>query len=127
MIKSLCKYRRIEIAAQIAAITRIVSAPDYICISCARVANDKAYLCKPSSISPKSLKLADVRPVKVMEEPAIHSLVAVNLHTRDWSKLGKKESRKLKKLEKKKAKKIKKANKALMRYYAALKKAGVEN
>jgi len=130
MAKSLCKYRRIEIAAQIAAITGIVSAPMYICTSCARVANDKAYLCKPSAISLKRVQPANVIPAKIAAEadptPPIQSLVPVNQHAVEGARLGKKKTRKLKKLAKKKAKKFKQATKALKRYNAALEKADVK-
>ena len=49
MAKSLCKYRRVEIAAQFSTISRIVSTANYMCSSCTRVASEKAYLCKPSA------------------------------------------------------------------------------
>lgn len=51
MVKSLCKYRRAEIADQFAMITKIVSEPTFICASCTRVASDKNYLCKPSRLT----------------------------------------------------------------------------
>ncbi|MEC6824512.1 hypothetical protein VXS02_13855 [Photobacterium piscicola] len=51
MVKSLCKYRRAEIADQFATITKIVSEPTFICASCTRVASDKNYLCKPSRLT----------------------------------------------------------------------------
>ena len=51
MVKSLCKYRRAEIADQFATITKIVSEPKFICASCTRVASDKDYLCKPSRLT----------------------------------------------------------------------------
>ncbi|MGF1759006.1 hypothetical protein L4D76_13930 [Photobacterium sagamiensis] len=130
MAKSLCKYRRVEIAAQIAAITCIVSAPKYICTSCARVASDKAYLCKPSAISLKRVQPANVTPVKITAEAdpilPIQLLAPVNQHAVEGATLGKKKTRKLKKLAKKKAKKFKQATKALRRYNAALEKADVE-
>ena len=130
MAKSLCKYRRVEIAAQIAAITCIVSAPKYICSSCARAASDKAYLCKPSAISLKRGQPANVLPALISTEadrpPPTPLLAPVNQHAVEGTKLGKKKSRKLKKLAKKKAKKLKQATKALKRYNAALGKADVE-
>ncbi|PSW03426.1 hypothetical protein [Photobacterium lipolyticum] len=131
MAKSLCKYRRVEIAAQIAAITRIVSAPEYICSSCARVASDQAYLCKPSAMSSKKrVQSANVRPAKSASEDdpiqSIQSLAPVKPHAVEGVTLGKKKTRKLKKLAKKKAKKLKQATKALKRYNAALGKVDVE-
>lgn len=50
MAKSLCKYRRVEIAAQFSTISRMVSTANYMCSSCARVAAEKGYLCKPSAL-----------------------------------------------------------------------------
>lgn len=50
MAKSLCKYRRVEIAAQFSTISRMVSTANYMCSSCARVASEKSYLCKPSAL-----------------------------------------------------------------------------
>lgn len=50
MAKSLCKYRRVEIAAQFSTISRMVSTANYMCSSCARVAVEKSYLCKPSAL-----------------------------------------------------------------------------
>ncbi|MDX1303927.1 hypothetical protein [Photobacterium sp.] len=130
MAKSLCKYRRVEIAAQIAAITRIVSDPEYICSSCARAASDKAYLCKPSAISVNRGQPANVTSVKNAAEAdpilPIQSLVPVKPNAVEGQELDHKKTRKLKKLAKKKAKKLKQAAKALKRYQTALEKAGVE-
>lgn len=126
MTKSLCKYRRVEIAAQIATITHIVSAPKYICRSCARVASDKAHLCKPVAISLQRGKTADSIPAKITTELLVQPFAPVKQHPAKWATLGKKEARRLKKLAKKKAKKFKQASKALKRYNAALKKADVE-
>ncbi|MCQ1057881.1 hypothetical protein ACQKPX_20500 [Photobacterium sp. DNB23_23_1] len=50
MAKSLCKYRRVEITAQFSTISRMVSTANYMCSSCARVASEKGYLCKPSAL-----------------------------------------------------------------------------
>ncbi|KHT61807.1 hypothetical protein RJ45_21070 [Photobacterium gaetbulicola] len=50
MAKSLCKYRRVEIADQFSTISRMVSTANYMCSSCARVASEKGYLCKPSAL-----------------------------------------------------------------------------
>ena len=123
MAKSLCKYRRVEIAEQIAAITDIVSAPEYICSSCARAAADKAFLCKPVAITLNGGKPANKSKNKISTEASIADPVSEHLDQIKWSKLGKKETRKLKKLARKKTKKFKQAAKALKRYNAAVKKA----
>ena len=123
MAKSLCKYRRVEIADQFAKISRLVSEPRYICSSCARSASDKAYLCKPSALSAREATkgketTASCRPVNPAPpgrsegEEAMPPLAAT-----------KKQLKQLKKLAKKKNKRLKKAAKAVQRYEKALKKA----
>ena len=73
MVKSLCKYRRAEIADQFAMITKIVSEPTFICASCTRVASDKNYLCKPSRLTNTAPSpAATLTPIA----PAIVTLVA---------------------------------------------------
>ena len=73
MVKSLCKYRRAEIADQFAMITKIVSEPTFICASCTRVASDKNYLCKPSRLTNTAPSTAaTLAPIA----PAIVTLVA---------------------------------------------------
>ena len=73
MVKSLCKYRRAEIADQFAMITKIVSEPTFICASCTRVASDKNYLCKPSRLTNTAPSTAaTLTPIA----PAIVTLVA---------------------------------------------------
>ncbi|MBY3789317.1 hypothetical protein HPQ32_12870 [Photobacterium carnosum] len=73
MVKSLCKYRRAEIADQFATIIKIVSEPKFICATCTRVASDKDYLCKPSRLTnTASSTAATLTPIV----PSIVTLVA---------------------------------------------------
>lgn len=126
MAKSLCKYRRAEIGDQFVQISRIVSAPKFVCRSCARSASEKGYLCKPSSIqlpkggsavakagAPVSASVVALAAQEVAESP---------LADRSAS-LGKKQRKKLKKLAKQKNKRLKKAAKAVKRYEKARYKA----
>ncbi|UXI01234.1 hypothetical protein [Photobacterium sp. TY1-4] len=133
MAKSLCKYRRAEIADQFAVISRIVSEPKFVCRSCARSASEKGYLCKPSSLQlPKPITKAP-RPAPVPAAPVVASpaLALASSHGHRESmvpaelavSLGKKQIRKLKKLAKKKNKRLKKAAKAVKRYEKVLAKA----
>ncbi|MEJ2766496.1 hypothetical protein VV869_21290 [Photobacterium sp. MCCC 1A19761] len=132
MAKSLCKYRRAEIADQFAVISRIVSEPKFVCRSCARSASEKGYLCKPSSLQlPKQASKAprpeSVPAAAVVASPAL-VLASSHGHTAPAPaelavSLGKKQIKKLKKLTKKKNKRLKKAAKAVKRYEKALAKA----
>ncbi|MGF1686905.1 hypothetical protein L4C36_09450 [Photobacterium japonica] len=145
MAKSLCKYRRIELADQFDAISQIVSVPNYICSSCARVASKKVYLCKPSAlphtavhaplpsvVSPTGLP---VLTSAAMEAAPVASAVheVVTTHDDSWaveagsdvtetlsSHASRKQIKKLTKLAKKKRKMLKKAAKAVKRYEKVL-------
>jgi len=44
-MKSLCGYKKEDIANKLKKITKIVQKPKYICKKCARVAKGKEYLC----------------------------------------------------------------------------------
>ena len=70
MAKSLCKYRRVEIAAQFSTISRIVSTANYMCSSCTRVASEKAYLCKPSALKRPTEMTHVVKPSLTSVETA---------------------------------------------------------
>ena len=149
MAKSLCKYRRIELADQFDAISQIVSVPNYICSSCARVAAKKVYLCKPcalprtavhapstSVVSPTALSV--LTPAAMEAAPvasAVHEAVsthddrmAVNAGSGVTeapaetlpSHASRKHIKKLTKLAKKKRKMLKKAAKAVKRYEKVL-------
>ena len=152
MAKSLCKYRRVEIAAQFSTISRIVSTANYMCSSCTRVASEKAYLCKPSALKrPTDMthvvkpSLTSVETATVSELPKIAPLprgavqvaaVATELDTpapviashpavaasRKEAKKKAKQLKKLKKLAKKQKKQLKKAMKMTRRYHKALEK-----
>lgn len=135
MAKSLCKYRRAEIGDQFVQISRIVSAPKFVCRSCARSASEKGYLCKPSSIQlpkpsvPKaglSTSAAVASGSGAAPVPVVALLPALDEAESGPSlpaSLGKKQRKKLKKLAKKKNKRLKKAAKAVKRYEKALYKA----
>ncbi|MGR5065893.1 hypothetical protein [Photobacterium sp. DNB22_13_2] len=80
MAKSLCKYRRVEIAAQFSTISRMVSTANYMCSSCARVASEKGYLCKPSALK---------RPTEMAHviKPSLAAVEAVAVETAAVSEL----------------------------------------
>ena len=48
--QTLCAYKKDEIKENLKELSRIVSDPKFICRKCARVANDKEYLCKPAKL-----------------------------------------------------------------------------
>ncbi|KLV06070.1 MULTISPECIES: hypothetical protein [Photobacterium] len=149
MARTLCKYRRAEIADKFTTISQIVSLPKYVCRSCARSASEKSYLCKPSTLQLPGGKRAAVitsalpavaqpavvaaepvmapapsLPVAYTELPELGSMTAETVLP--MGKSGKKQSKQLKKLRKlakKKHKRLKKAAKAVKRYEKALKKA----
>ncbi|MGL4379677.1 MAG: hypothetical protein ACRCTB_00960 [Vibrio sp.] len=50
MAKRLCKLSRSELVTSLGEIERLVASPQFLCRSCARVAEDKTYLCKPQAI-----------------------------------------------------------------------------
>lgn len=45
--KKLCKWKKDRIADKRALLEHITGRPRYLCGKCARVASDRAYLCKP--------------------------------------------------------------------------------
>ncbi|MGL5430562.1 MAG: hypothetical protein ACRC9S_07530 [Vibrio sp.] len=58
MAKRLCKLSRSELVTSLGEIERLVVSPQFLCRSCARVAADKKYLCKPQSLSSQALATA---------------------------------------------------------------------
>ncbi|WP_120510093.1 hypothetical protein [Photobacterium salinisoli] len=131
MTRSLCKYRRSEISEKIASIAELVSAPQYFCRSCARVANGKSSLCKPGRLPVQGKRTAAIIPsvtvASVMtpqpvsgQDPALPP-VGERLESGGMSGLPvgllsvsvKKLDKQLRKLAKKKRKRLKKADKYL--------------
>lgn len=138
MGKSLCKYRRTEIADQFAKISKIVSEPKFMCSSCARVASDKVYLCHPSSLSSHTeptissgMKLAPIpenihhfpSPAAVGQSHAEIITVVEQQPMIEQQLLSLEQVTKLEKLTKKKNKQLKKAVKAAKKFKKKLKKA----
>jgi hypothetical protein len=52
-MKELCKLKKNELAINFKKIIEITSKPEYICTKCARVANEKKYLCEPTKMKGK--------------------------------------------------------------------------
>jgi hypothetical protein len=48
--KTLCELDKKYIEKKLSSITKLVLDPNYICIKCARVAQQKEYLCKPQKL-----------------------------------------------------------------------------
>ncbi|MGF1683055.1 hypothetical protein [Photobacterium minamisatsumaniensis] len=126
MAKSLCKYRRIEIADKFAEISKIVSTPNFICSSCARVASDKTYLCKPSALT-SQLTTSPIADSAVSKSEVQVHLSALEQIEQTESAISpvvtKKQAKQLKAIAKVKNKRLKKAAKAVKRYDKALQKA----
>ncbi len=97
MSKLLCKWGRHEIAASLGEISRLVSAPSYVCHSCARVANQSSSLCKPLKLVQTNLQQQELK--------SSDSLAKKQL------KQKKKAQKKLKKLVKKQLRLMKKCKK----------------
>lgn len=49
-MKTLCKLKKNELHTQIKKIIKIVKKPKFMCEKCARVSNEKKYLCDPKKI-----------------------------------------------------------------------------
>ncbi|PSU46446.1 hypothetical protein C9J12_18385 [Photobacterium frigidiphilum] len=93
MTKTLCKFRRIEIADKFSTITSIISQPKYVCSSCARSANDKAYLCKPSALgkpvknkcvnnsTPVAVTTSNIAPVLTQTLPVTNAISQTTVHS----------------------------------------------
>ncbi|OOE45979.1 hypothetical protein BZG06_01370 [Salinivibrio kushneri] len=58
MAKSLCKWRRGEVEANLSALASITTPPRAACSKCARVASEKGYLCRPVPLTNESTKKA---------------------------------------------------------------------
>ncbi|OOE65180.1 hypothetical protein [Salinivibrio kushneri] len=58
MAKSLCKWRRGEVEANLSALASITTPPRAACSKCARVASEKGYLCRPVPLTSESTKKA---------------------------------------------------------------------
>ena len=52
-MKSLCDLTKKEIENDIENIMTMVNKPKYVCVKCARAANDKKFVCKPVKIKLK--------------------------------------------------------------------------
>lgn len=52
-MKELCKLKKNDLQSSIAKIIKITNSPEYICTNCARVANEKKYLCHPMKMKEK--------------------------------------------------------------------------
>ncbi|WP_051287937.1 hypothetical protein [Photobacterium halotolerans] len=131
MTRSLCKYRRSEISEKIASIAELVSAPQYFCRSCARVANGKSSLCKPGRLpvqgqrAPATIPSVTVASVMAPQSVAgqdpvlppvgerLESGAMVGLPAGLLSVSVRKLDKKLRKLAKKKRKRLKKTDKYL--------------
>jgi len=46
-MNTLCDFKKSTIKDHYSKLIKIVNQPKYICTKCARVANEKQYLCKP--------------------------------------------------------------------------------
>ncbi|WP_087020616.1 hypothetical protein [Thaumasiovibrio subtropicus] len=50
MAKTLCKWRRNDIATDLKGLRKLVKKPTFVCLKCARVANEKKVLCSGSKL-----------------------------------------------------------------------------
>lgn len=53
-MKELCKLRKSDFSKNLKKIVKIVKKPKFICDKCARVANEKHYLCSPATLKKSS-------------------------------------------------------------------------
>ncbi|WBA08699.1 hypothetical protein [Salinivibrio kushneri] len=101
MAKSLCKWRRGEVEANLSALASITTPPRAACSKCARVASDKTYLCRPVSL----IDGADKKVAKGADKGDKKAQKAKKQVKKKADKKGKKSNKD--KNEKKKAKKRK--------------------
>jgi len=123
MSKRLCKLNRHDISEQLGAIQRIVSAPKYLCRSCARASQDKSMLCKPMALSVAqsdvdSIEKSVIEPISSPTVIANHqSQVMADAEKGVWNqsqlKQAKKQAKKQKKFFKKLSKTVSKQEKLL--------------
>ena len=53
-LKSICKYKKGDVEKNMDLIISLVESPKYICKKCARVSNNKKYLCHSLNMKPKT-------------------------------------------------------------------------
>ncbi|CAH0524330.1 hypothetical protein [Vibrio hippocampi] len=122
MTKRLCKYRRVEISAQLGEITQLVAQPKYMCGSCTRVASHRSALCKPrlletATVSAGNSVIANSAMTPLATTPRETDIKADANHTRHSKqdkravKAAKKALKKQSKAQKKLAKLVKKSQK----------------
>jgi len=49
-MKELCKLKKGDVASNLKSIIALTEKPKFICTKCARVANEKKYLCEPTKM-----------------------------------------------------------------------------
>ena len=147
MAKTLCKYRRVDIADKVSDVCQMVSDAHFICLNCTRVAGDSTHLCQPNELS-NSVKATTLSTVNLSDNISSQSTLIMdtsNIHHISSSAVAEqsdieirslvrqeelspqlfkfKQMKKLRKLAKKKNKRLKKAEKAIKKFEKQLKKA----
>ncbi|WP_163930925.1 hypothetical protein [Paraferrimonas sp. SM1919] len=102
-----CKLSRQQIAANMDELTQLVAQPEFICQTCARVANTKSNLCKGKAFVSQIIQENSIVAVE-------GSAKTDNVETNGVSKKSKKLAKKESKLLKKQLKLQKKLNKITM-------------
>ena len=59
MSRTLCEWKKHEIAEETAALAKIVRDPRYVCRKCARAAHKEKHLCKPTPLPDEESDLED--------------------------------------------------------------------
>lgn len=116
MAKRLCKLNRRDIADQLGDIHRLVSAPKFLCRSCARSSADKEALCKPAAIPPQSCQNKPIAEQKqcgllaeaLSDKASLSTLIEPVTEVESVSKADFKRVKKQAKQQKKQYKKLKK-------------------
>lgn len=113
MSKRLCKMNHREIRSELGDIEKLVTKPNFMCLSCARSSSDKASLCKAKALTAsEAIPITVLEPAKTNNQPMLVEMSPKKAkQQKKAQKKAKKRDKKLHKLLKAQRKLVKKQQK----------------